>query len=208
MNSFKLNFEILHIVKFTLIFILLTIIGTVSHECGHFFVAKRLGFNPTLHHSNVSFDVEIENSPAFLVKELSILLAGPIQTISTGMIGFVLILIRRRNNDHFKLIDWVATFLSLFWLRQCFNLTMSFVNALITCEFSFYGDEAKISEMLNLHSATIGIITGLLGCIICSFVVFSFVPIRFRYNLIIGGIIGSLLGLYVWTGFLGKFMLP
>jgi len=72
-----------------LIFVLLTIIGTLSHEATHYLVSKLIGLDPQLHYGSVSFNDEINLSDKKSVnylKFLSSTVAGPFQTILTGSI--------------------------------------------------------------------------------------------------------------------------
>ena len=110
----------------SLAFILATIIGTVSHEYGHFAVAKSLGYSSTVSYGYTNWD-DSETRPfidsIFLKysKELEanldfprkkefdliqdkqmkdsfwITLGGPIQTMLTGTIGVLLLLNQKRK---------------------------------------------------------------------------------------------------------------
>lgn len=192
------------------IFMLLTVLGTQTHEWGHYIVAKKFDFNPTLHYARVSLGIEQEQSDDFFRKELLFRIAGPLQTIITGIFGLTILFFRRkiRKSTQFSIIDWIGVFLSLFWLRQCLNLIVSVVKTIIKNKISFGGDEGKVSRMLGLYPGTIGILLGSLGLMICSYVILVILPKENRYNLVVGGILGSLFGFIVWFGFIGKIILP
>ncbi|WP_462221836.1 hypothetical protein [Ferruginibacter sp.] len=110
----------------SLAFILSTIIGTVSHEFGHFTVAKSLGYSSTVSYGYTNWDdsktrpfidsvfskysKELEANLDFprkkefdLIQERQrkdafwITLGGPIQTMLTGTIGLLLLLTQRRK---------------------------------------------------------------------------------------------------------------
>ena len=82
------------LVKISSLFIIFTIVGTLSHELGHFVVAEYLGYKTTIHYASISmpeFETTFnQNLDSFeLVKNdlLLIKLGGPIQTVTVGTIG-------------------------------------------------------------------------------------------------------------------------
>ena len=110
----------------SLAFILSTIIGTVSHEFGHFTVAKSLGYSSTVSYGYTNWDdsktrpfidsvfskysKELEANLDFprkkefdLIQDKQIkdsfwiTLGGPIQTMLTGTIGLLLLLNQKRK---------------------------------------------------------------------------------------------------------------
>ena len=144
------------VILLSLGFLIFAIIGTISHEIGHLVAAKALGYNTTFHYGSLSFDnselnneldsiyirnqFAIDNELPYDEKkkferkydklasdELKVLLAGPIQTIITGLIGFQFLIFRKKKikENGLKLLDWVLVFLSLFWLREIFNLILN-----------------------------------------------------------------------------------
>jgi hypothetical protein len=107
------------------LFIIFTVIGTLSHEYGHIAVAQFFGYKTTLHYASMNYDMKqvndelqtiylenkeaILNNQAFPRKEewhaiferrqsdsLYISIGGPAQTILTGLIGLSMLLYRRR----------------------------------------------------------------------------------------------------------------
>ena len=218
-------------------FVLLTIIGTLMHEMGHIVPAKLLGYETTLHYGSMRWErkslkysnqlfrkyTEKAKVPQLELDKLDILkkreidhglwisLGGPIQTMLTGFLGIFILYIRRDTlkTNEFDFLDWIGVFLAFFWSRQIFNLftgTLSFL--LGNASSPFGGDEAKISTSLNLHAGTIGIITGLISVIICSYVVFKVVPRRYKVKFMIFGLLGSIGGYILWFYVLGPALLP
>ncbi len=236
----KLKIQPYYLFIFTIGFMLFTVIGTVSHEYGHIIVAKCLGYETTLHYGSANWDknngweeyrsisseytYEIKNELPFQRKEeyekiikklnddgLIILIGGPLQTVVTGLIGFITILFRRKSiqKNGLKLIDWLSVFLSLFWLREVFNVTRSVVLGIIKGTGSYFGgDEAKISTMLDLPIGTFSIILGVLGLIISLFVIFKIIPYNKRLTFIVGGLIGGISGFVLWMDIIGPKILP
>lgn len=107
-------------------FIIFTIIGTVSHELGHYSVAKFLGYNASIDYGHTNwnnnterkklyyyyekYNAEIKNNIDFPEKEeyhtlksklakhaLIISIGGPVQTILTGTIGLILLYWHRKK---------------------------------------------------------------------------------------------------------------
>lgn len=138
-------------------------------------------------------------------------LGGPIQTMLTGTIGLVFLFFRRKSiaQNGLKLIDWLGVFLALFWLREVFNIYSSVSDKIFGIGQSFYGgDEARISTMLGFSPGVIPIICGLLGLCVFIYVLFKIIPLQKRLSFIIGGLLGGLLGLYLWLQWLGPIVLP
>ncbi len=110
----------------TFTFIAFTIIGTQTHEWGHYAAATYLGMKPSLHYQSVNFGediISIEQDKIFAQYEKQIIaketfpfskrweylvkkssykhfyctLWGPLQTMITGSIGFLFILFYRKR---------------------------------------------------------------------------------------------------------------
>ncbi len=142
---------------------------------------------------------------------LLITIGGPLQTILTGTIGLLLIFLRRNKMEErgLNLIDWLAVFLSLFWLREVFNLTTSTASELLGPAGSYFGgDEKLISVLLNLWPGTISIILAVIGLIISLFIVFEIIPKKLRLTFILSGLTGGIFGFILWMNLLGPELLP
>lgn len=138
-------------------------------------------------------------------------LGGPIQTMLTGTIGLIILLVRRKQIKQvgFQTLDWFAVLLSLFWIRQVANLSITVVSGFLTNDDKFFGgDEAVISYYLNLPSGTVSIITGILGFVICTYSIFWLIPKNHRFSFILGGLAGGSLGYVLWMQILGPILLP
>ena len=124
MLSAKFDMKLFLLLSFS--FIIFTIIGTVSHELGHYTVAKSLGYSASISYSYTywqdlktdpftdslfsKYPNEIKLNKAFPNKEkfdkienekfnnaFLITLGGPIQTMLTGTIGLFLLLKQRKK---------------------------------------------------------------------------------------------------------------
>jgi len=143
--------------------------------------------------------------------KLWITLGGPIQTMITGLIGFLVLYLRKETwtKSSFGIINWIAVFMGLFWSRQIFNLLIGIFNYLFGhASTPFGGDEAKISNILNMPSGTIGIVTGIIGMVVCSIIVFKVVPKHDRLIFLLLGIFGSAIGYMIWFEIIGPKILP
>jgi len=138
-----------------------------------------------------------------------ILIGGPLQTILTSFLG-MLILYYRKPKQHikFKLLDWLGVFLSLFILREVFNVVMAIYRTIVFSESNFYGDEFRISRYYELNEWIIPVITFILGILISLYVIFKVVPIKYRITFIASGLAGGILGFLIWFGGVGKILLP
>ena len=205
----------------TFLFILFTPIGTVSHEYGHIAVAKFLGYKTTLHYASMNWYPDTLKSNIVVYKideanreqlnEFIITCGGVLQTILTGTIGFIFLLMQRRKiiNSGLKLYNWFAVFLSLFWLRQILNPIFTISNELKNPDgYYFGGDEFKISNYLGLWEGTISSILGIIALLITGYVAFYIISIKNRLTFALSGFIGSALGFVLWMIIIGPKLLP
>jgi hypothetical protein len=198
----------------TFIFILFTPIGTISHEYGHIVVAKFLGYKTTLHYASMNWyseDGKNKDANRERLNEFIITCGGVMQTIFTGTIGFIFLVINRRRiyDKGLKIYDWIAVFLCLFWLRQIFNPVFSITNELMKPDGSFFGgDELKISSFLELWGGTVSLILGVIGLFITGYISLHIIPPKSRYPVALSGVVGSALGLVLWMKIIGPRLLP
>ncbi len=220
-------------------FIFMTIIGTLSHEFGHYAVSKFLGYDATINYKSTQYfdkeaeiylkntyqkyQNEIKNNDNFPEKEqffkilhkktnnsFWITLGGPVQTMLTGTIGLVLLIVYRKkqkNKEELDLWGWILIFLSLFWLRQIANLAMAIMDFLIKGRLPFGGDEMKLAIHLQLNVWSIQVITGLLGLFVL-IIVINTIPKSKISTFLISGLIGGGLGYYLWLIRFGQYLMP
>tara|TARA_R110000868_G_scaffold187919_1_gene430677 strand:- start:390 stop:1004 length:615 start_codon:yes stop_codon:yes gene_type:complete len=202
---FKINFPLL--LKLIISFIIFTAVGTVTHELGHLIPAQLLGFETTLHYDSLNWGGR-ENTK---IESFWILIGGPIQSMLTGTIGFVILLKRRIQNKLrvFNFSDWFWLFIALFWIRQPFNLIVSLVDGLKNNkEQLFGGDEYRISQLLGLAEGSLSILTGAIGLFIAYYLTFRIIPKRIRITFILSAFFGASLGWWIWMKQLGPLILP
>ncbi|PHR70332.1 MAG: hypothetical protein COA67_08480 [Lutibacter sp.] len=221
-------------------FVLFTIVGTLTHELGHLTADRLLGYKGgKINYGSTSWGTKPETEEYFKIykenesaiknnlpfskkqrfEELEIsfkndnfwgVLGGPLQTMTFGTIGILLLYFRKKKED-FKIVDWLITFLSLFWLREVFNLLSGILSGILNNNgnyFGKYGDEVRLSKILEIWDGTIPIFFGILGLIVSLIVIFFFIPKKTRFTFIISGLIGGIFGFWFWLYFLGPIIMP
>ena len=187
----------------SLTFILMTVIGTVSHEYGHYLSAKILGFN-----SRVNYGMTIiegnQNNLISPKERFIITLGGPLQTILTGTLGVALLYLSRKSFyqiEKLSLLQWCYIFTSLFWLRQVSNMFTWVLFYFINGKFGVRGDEVKMARYLELPKWSFVLTTALIGVFVLWTVVFKFIPKKNRITFIISGLVGGVSGYILWLEF-------
>lgn len=199
------------LMKLLVIFVLMTVVGTLSHEFGHFVVVEILGMDGEIHYSYMRTIKNENYRHLFKWESILISLGGPIQTMLTGTIGFLLLYefkneILKRSRLERK--HWAMVFMAMFWLRQTAISFMIIAVYLFQGLIMQKGDESRISLKLGLPVFTLDIITGFVGLIIISIVIFKFIPISQRFTFILSGFAGGVLGYVLWMEILGPKILP
>ncbi len=221
-------------------FIMFTIIGTITHELGHYAAAKYIGLKPNLHFNYVDYelsnnDIELDKINGLYQKEIEAkqdfpakkrfeeIMAieienniitracGPLQTMLTGTIGFILLIVYRKYffaSTSLNVRQWLLVFFSLFWLRQVLNFTIAFVTMLTTGTKEFNGDEFVLAQHLGMPNFSIQFITAIIGIFVSFIVVFKFIPSLQRKLFIAAGLIGGAAGYVLWMYILGPRLMP
>jgi hypothetical protein len=143
-------------------------------------------------------------------EDFYITLGGPLQTMLTGMIGFIILFFRRKQifiRGYLTLLEWAAVLLSYFWSREVFNFIFS-IDDTFSDRKHFRSDEPRLSQYLNLPPWAFGMITCVIGGIILLWVTFRVIPVQQRLTFLVSGLIGSTIGWIVWMDWLGPILLP
>lgn len=235
------SFDIRLFVCLTFGFILFTIIGTVSHESGHYFVARMFGFKSRIHYNYTNIDLnhndkmyyrltwiryrdQIKAGQSFPEKErfdrivneskkmgIWFTLGGPLQTMLTGTLGFILMIVYRKRyftKERLSFGLWLIIFLSLFWLRQTANFITGIGSGLIRGCIRSFGDESYLSWHFHLPFWSLSAITAIIGVIVLVIVIFRFIPIKQRLTFITAGMVGGVTGFIFWLVLFGKMIMP
>ncbi len=186
-------------------FICATVMGTLTHELGHYVVAEFLGYDADFHYGAtgiVKGPVNGKPSDGFWITS-----GGPIQTMLTGSIGLLLILICRKSFSLSIALSgwqWFLVFIALFWLRQTANLWTWIGGYLLRGNFSGRGDEILLAKYLGLSNWLILTFTGLIGWTVLTIITFKVVPVKQRLTFLVSGLLGGIVGYILWLDVLGK----
>jgi hypothetical protein len=187
-------------ISLSLCFIFFTITGTLIHECGHYLMARYLGFNAVIDR-NMTY---VENNPIDPTPGESFLITfgGSFLTILIGTVGITWLIIKRKSYQDKRSLtffQWLAIFLSLFWLRQTLNFLFSIAKLISTGLAPERGDEIKMAKYLNLPVNSISCITGIIGLTLLCAVVFNFIPKQQRLTFLLSGLFGGIIGYTLWV---------
>ena len=221
-------------------FIFFTVIGTLTHEYGHYFAGKLVGISSTVHYSYTdieefprypevdeiykTYKQQIEAKQDFPLKQrfetlvkdsdqkyFYFTIGGPLQTMLTGTIGLLLMIVYRKTffaTNTLNVRQWLLIFLSLFWLRELANCVVLMAMLLFTNKRSFYSDEVKIAEYFGWHFTSVSIMTAIMALIIGLIITFKFVPAAQRKFFIAAGFAGGIVGYILWLYIIGPIILP
>lgn len=184
-------------------FILLTVIGTLSHELGHYCMAKYYyGFHTQLSYNYTFWDNETAQENFWIT------FWGPLQTMITGTLGFIFLVRTAPAASYLSFKKWCLVFLSLFWMREPFDLLMWVAKRISTGFFQNTNDEVKMGIYWGLPDGTLLILCGIIGLLITLFIIFKIIPPRERFTFIFSGSIGGAAGFIIWMMWLGPILLP
>jgi hypothetical protein len=191
-------------------FIVATVIGTLSHEFGHFIVAEFFGYD-----AHIAYDYTWWTNPSSSPKNYSsdnfwITLGGPFETMMTGTIGFAMILLFRKTFQtalSLSFLQWVIIFIALFWLRQSANLVVE-IGYRFKGHLSIQGDEIKLARYLQIPDWSISLLTAVIGVVILAIIIFKFIPNQQRLTFILSGLVGGILGYVLWLHVFGHLLMP
>jgi hypothetical protein len=140
-----------------------------------------------------------------------IIMGGPLQTLLTGTIGFLLLRRYKRrfySNKEFGLRQWIIIFVSLFWLRQVFNFATAAGAYIIRGRIPMRGDETKLAALFGTPSLGILLPTALIGLALLAYIVFKVIAKKDRVTFMAAGLCGGGLGFYLWMYILGPWLMP
>jgi hypothetical protein len=184
-------------------FIISTIIGTLSHEYGHYLVAIWLGYDAEINYA-FTFWREHQGAAA-ATHEFYIALGGPVMTMLTGSLGLLFLFIFRKKFyevEKLSFLQWLTVFISQFWLRQPANFLINVLKPFQS------GDEFKIAGYMGLPLWSVSLATALMGLSVFTYVVFRFIPLKQRFTFIVSGLIGGVLGYALWMNVAGPALMP
>lgn len=200
-------------------FAFVAIIGTLSHEAGHYLVCQYYHLPAHIAYASTQWDVDVlmrmkeqaiaGNISQFDMMLNGILLAGPAETILTSIIGFAWLvrLSKHGEIDVYKPLHLIAIALALFCSREVFNAAVAIIKMLAFTNSEIISDEYRILDYYNipqLPGQSLLIITCASACVYICFVLVK----KHRKALILSGVAGSLAGYSMWMYWLGPLLLP
>ncbi|WP_118975198.1 hypothetical protein [Taibaiella koreensis] len=189
-------------------FMLATVAGTLSHEGGHYLVTRSLGYRASINYQATMW----YPGQKFRDKDLlPIVWGGPLQTMFTGTLGFLLLWRYRRSFHPGKPLNfgqWLLIFISLFWLRQPANLAMGIGIWLLTGRMPHSGDETRLAVYHHWPPGAVAWPSALIGIAVLFVVIFRFVPRGQRILFMIAGLLGGCAGYILWFHYLGPILMP
>lgn len=203
-------------------FLIAAVLGTLLHECGHIVAAWFCGCRQFhLGYSYMyAYDCNVDYYPPLTTlgeeynrvlvnKRLWEVVGGPLQTNLTGLLGIVLLyrLSRRRVVDAFKNLDLFYIVLCFFLSRNIFNSLTGFLSVKVTTRQYTRADETKLFYHFGINHTVGYTLMLLIASALLAYVVFVLVK-KHRWQLILWGGLGSVVGGVVWLRWLGPILLP
>lgn len=173
-----LSFDFRLFVLLAIGFIAFTVIGTVSHESGHYLMAKCFGYEANI-------------------------LTGTI-----GLIILILLRKRYFSAERLSFGLWLLIFITLFWLRQTANFFIVLPMSIIHGSINGHGDEFGLARYFHLPVWSILTFSTLIGIVILAVVIFKFIPIKQRLTFMAAGLVGGVTGFVFWLILFGKIIMP
>jgi len=205
------NFDGRLFIWLAIAFIIATVAGTLTHEGGHYFVAKYLGYDAGINYYSTWWALSSADQLTSPSDNFWFTIGGPMESMLTGTIGLALLFLFRRSfkgETKLSFGQWFLIFVSLFWLRQTANFVGWIGGYVFTRKFSQHGDEIKLAHYLQLPEWTLVTLTAFIGAIVLTIVIFKFVPVKQRLTFITSGLAGGIAGYMLWLVWFGKYIMP
>ena len=200
MFTYKLLFVIV------LLFMLFTIVGTLTHESAHYGVANYLGCRAKIRFNSTSYGCyKLHADYAILIT-----MAGPLQTMIVGTIGHMYVIYNKKYYTNLSLLSpkhWLGLFMAFFWLREVFMGISTSIQLLFIKNYESSSDEYSIADYYNLPPYSLVIVTSIIG-ILVSCHLLLLIPIVQRKIFLKGALIGSISGYVLWMKMIGPLLLP
>ncbi len=212
MNNLKIFFA----------FFIAAIAGTLLHECGHILAAWlggcksfHLGYSYMYayncgHQYYPPLTVLGEEYNRILMNKMVWQVAGgPLQTNLTGLLGIALLfrLSRRRVVDAWKSLDLFYIVLCFFLSRNVFNTLTGLLKVKVSARKGSMGDESKLFSHYGIDQTWGHAIILIIASALLVYVTFVLVK-KHRWQLILYGSAGSVVGGVLWLRWLGPILLP
>lgn len=215
-------------------FFLFTIIGTLSHEAGHWLAIREYAKPGSAHIDYRSFSWEDKDglsdtiiafdynahSPQeqreyenlfkkYVNRQVRCSAGGPLLTIITGLIGVILLIVSKKTTLKIQPLSnrrWLYVFLALFWLRPVYIL-LAWILMLFTGGRSG-SDEIQIAAFLGIPSWITIVTAGLAGTAVVLYVFFRHIPQTIRPTFLLAAVTGCPVSYIMWFYIIGPRVMP
>ncbi|MBD3352244.1 MAG: hypothetical protein GF364_12225 [Candidatus Lokiarchaeota archaeon] len=187
-----------------LIFIIVPIIGTLLHECGHWIAGKLLGCEPIIRYafcsSNCGFPLSDKQYFIFI-------LGGPLATWIQSLIPLSIIIIYYRKQHPEKLEEKLPPLFVLLLGFVTFSGRFVFNAGGYIFTESTSSDEYKMEIYLGLPHGALIFGFAIIGLAVLLYSLFIIAK-KNRSSIFIGAIGGAVLGYLLWYYYLGPLLIP
>ncbi len=193
------------------VFILVVPAGTLLHESAHYLTGRIVGYEGYISYRSTIYTFLPDDRNSLMEKRILVMMAGPLQTMLTGLLGLVLLLKNRHSFQQIQKLNtgqWTMIFLSLFWLRQVMNICFWLYSLIRRGEYPVNSDEVSIALYLDSPGWLILFLTGIMGVLIVVYVYLKFIPAGQKKIFLLAGLTGCTAGYLIWFEWLGKILLP
>ena len=205
-NKLEVQRQVLFFLKIILIFIIVPFIGTILHELGHYLIAIFNGYEAQIHYNYTTSTIISANEPIIY---FYFILGGPLSTWLQCIIPFLIIIIyfnEKRERTIIKENFFEKYFiLCLFFISMCGRFIFNAIIYIFTRSKTI--DEYKMADFLNIYPETFLIVFAAISLLILFISIYK-IPKNLRINTVLGALIGSGLGYYLWNYIFGPLILP
>jgi hypothetical protein len=232
----KFDFKLFSMLSLT--FIAMTVIGTLTHEFGHYAVAKYLGYDATINYKSSSFSDsltsyrnemnekysnEICNNLDFPGKEkydkiwqkyrvdsFWIVVGGPLETILTGTIGFVFFIAFRKKYISKNRVHFIGWVMIFIALFWIRQVANLFMAFLYLYKNKEFQSRGDEYKLARYFDFHPLSIQISTGFIgICILaIIIRLLPKQIILTFLLAGLVGGIFGYYLWLEKFGKFIMP
>jgi len=136
--------------------------------------------------------------------------AGPFVTTCLVLIALLVLFGYHKKNDNnsLSLLQWFFVCLSLFCLRNIYDLIKSTISFSISRYKNIHGDEFELADYLGWNPWSIPIVMTIISMVVICVVIFRIVPRRQQATFFFAGLLAELSVLYFWIILLGPKLMP
>lgn len=192
-------------------YIIFLIITTITHELGHYIVAKIYGYDAVLHYNMTEVSYINSQNGSNQAHSFWITLAGSIQAMVFGVIGIITLYKKKiffKEANKLRIRQWIIIFFSLSFLTYTINFFFWMIVYTNTFSLEIKPDEVRIAEYLKIPAELILLILAIIGILSFRYVVKYCIPKKIKTVLILSIFIAYFLFFPIWMKLLGPLILP